>query len=489
MDKAYALLSQEFELLKAWNEDLVKIVLSQSETISKLELSLAEALSKLSKNSGNSSKPPSSDMVRTKSLRISSDKSQGGQVGHKGSTLPFKGEPDKIVVHLSPSNCSCCGHDLKSVPVKDYERRQVYDIPPVAMEVTEHRVNLKCCPHCQTENKGSFPATVSQPVQYGNHLKQFALYLSHYQFIPYGRIAQLIKDFTGHSLSEGTVVNFVNQFDKQLSKSGFVDALKAEVLGSGLVNFDETGFYYDNNRNWLHVATTNEFTYYFPHHKRGGEAMEAMDILPRYKGVAVHDYWKSYLKYDCTHALCNVHHLRDLTFCEEQEKSKWASDMKAFLLETKAATELCKELGMSCMDSQEVSQMEAKYDALIEKGFIAHPVPEKEIGKRGLVKKSKTQNLLERFKVQKEDVLRFAKDFSVPFGNNIAEQAMRMMKLKQKISGCFRSEHGAEAFAAARSYIDTARKHGCSIFDAILKNIENETLFPWYSSENTQPSG
>jgi transposase len=485
----YQQILSRLDNLEAENLSLNNLVIRQNTEIASLRSLLEAANAKLNKNSSNSSKPPSSDMIRTKSLRKSSGKARGGQQYHPGSTLPFSSTPAHVVDYFPSDNCCCCGQDLKHIEAHGYDRRQVFDIPPVKMEVTEHKAFMKCCPHCHTENKGVFPCTVSQPVQYGNNLKRFAIYQSAYQFIPFRRTAQMIKDFTGHGISEGTLVNFINQFQLRLNNSGFEKALKEQLLACDQVHFDETGFHYDNERNWLHVATTDKYTYYFPHFNRGSEAMNAMEILPQYLGIAMHDYWKSYLQYGCTHALCNVHHLRDLTFCEEHENSGCATKLKALLLEIKAGVDTRKTEGFKNMEEAFISEMEAKYDAIVAEGYEAHPMPIKEEGKKGVVKKSKTQNLLERFKNHKDDILRFMKDFRVPFGNNVAEQAMRMMKLKQKISGCFRSQQGAVAFAAIRSYIDTARKHGFSVYEAILSNIEMDTLFPWTKNEKVQPSG
>ncbi len=449
--------------------------LREENQILKERLDISE--SRLNKNSSNSSKPPSTDICRTKSLRKKSDKKQGGQQGHKGSTLSFVANPDKVIVH-SALSCSHCGNDLSGAETTRIERRQEFDIPPIRMEVTEHLCETKCCPFCKTENRGSFPIQVSQPTQYGYNLKQFAVYLSNYQLIPYNRCAQLIEDLTGMRPSQATLVNFNNQFKNNLTESGFEEELKQQLLASPVVHFDETGFYYNNDRNWLHTATTKEYTYYYPHKKRGTEAMDGMNIISEYKGVAVHDFWESYLGYSCSHALCNTHHLRDLTFCEEQEKNQWAADMKTLLLEMKEEKEQHQAKGLITMDVKQLKILETKYDTLITEEYKQNPFPIKEKGRRGKVKKTKSQNMLERFKNHKENIVRFMKDFTVPFGNNVAEQAMRMMKLKQKISGCFRSEEGAASFAIARSYIDTMRKQNFDIMDAIGKAMEGNPISP-----------
>lgn len=436
---------------------------------------LQEALDKLSKNSSNSSKPPSSDIVRTKSLRISTGKKAGGQKGHTGTTLQISETPDKVVVHRA-LECSGCGKDISAIGSLRYERRQVYDISPIKIEVCEHRSEIKCCPHCEKENKGVFAAEVSHCTQYGTNLKQFSVYLTQYQLLPLRRSVQLIEDITGHTLSTATLVNINEQCSGQLS--GFIEVLKDNLQKAPVLHSDETGFYYESKRNWLHVAATEFLTYYYTHEKRGREAMDQMGILPDYKGTVIHDYWKSYLDYLCKHSLCNVHHLRDLTFCLEQEKSQWAADMKALLLEMKDITDNSKAQGLQSLDDQQQQQLTAKYNGLVQEGYLQHPIAEKQPGKRGAVKKSKTQNLLERFKNHREDIIRFIRDFRVPFGNNLAEQAVRMMKVKQKISGCFRSKQGATSFATIRSYIDTMRKNGFSIMDAIGQAIAGKPIFP-----------
>ena len=454
-------LKDEIRLLREENAELKRL--------------LQEALDKLNKNSSNSSKPPSSDIVRTKSLRINTGKKAGGQKGHTGTTLQISETPDQVVVHRA-LECSGCGKDISGIGSLNYERRQVYDIPPIKMQICEHRSEIKCCPHCQKENKGVFPAGVSHCTQYGNNLKQFAVYLTQYQLLPLERSTQLIEDITGQKLSTATLVNINEQCSGQLT--GFMEAIKDNLQKEPVIHSDETGFYYESKRNWLHVAATELLTYYYAHEKRGKEAMDQMGILADYKGTVMHDYWKSYLDYLCNHSLCNTHHLRDLTFCHEQEKSQWAANMKALLLQMKEIVDKSKEQGLQSLDEQLQQQLTEKYNLLIKDGYLQHPLPEKQPGQRGAAKKSKTQNLLERFKNHREDIIRFIRDFRIPFGNNLAEQAIRMMKVKQKISGCFRSKEGASSFAIIRSYIDTMRKNGFSIMDAIGQAIAGNPIIP-----------
>lgn len=444
-----------------------------------LEKRFKELLDKLNKNSSNSSKAPSTDIVRkTVSLRTSSGKNLGGQKGHIGKTLEKSIDIDQIIVHALEC-CSCCGEDLKNVNLDRITAHQVFDLPEIKLKVTEHQAEVKSCPNCAKKNKAVFPAYASQPTQYGSNLKAFACYLSSYQFIPYQRCSKLIQDLTGHRISESTLVKFNASFSTQLAP--FITALKQELIQSPQVHFDETGYYYSNKRNWLHVACNEQMTYFFPHPKRGKEAMDDMGILNHYKGRAMHDFWASYMdeSFDCQHDLCNVHHLRDFTFCEENEKSTWAKEMKNHLLKMKKSVDESIAKGLENVPKSEEEYLLLHYDTLLEKGKIEHPLPDKIPGKKGRTKKSKSRNLLERFENHKESIVGFLKDFQIPFSNNLAEQAVRMMKVQQKISGCFRSENGAEAFANARSYIDTIRKKEIDIIDAIYLAINAKVLIPF----------
>ncbi|MGI0062232.1 MAG: IS66 family transposase [Nitrosotalea sp.] len=472
---------EEIILLRRENAELRKEVESLRAEILVLKGVIEELRGKMNKDSKNSSKPPSTDIRRTKSLRISSGKPRGGQHGHAGSTLSMSRTPDKIVRHRV-TMCKGCGRDISIFQTHRYDRRQVYDIPPLRMCVTEHQAEKKRCIHCQTENIADFPEAVSQPVGYGNHIKQLGVYLTQYQLLPYGRSAELIEDLTGHQISTGSLVNFTEECSGQLPD--FIKALKEHLKESKVVHSDETGFRYEGKRQWLHVATTKDSTFYMAHEKRGTEAMDAMGILQDYRGVNVHDYWKSYLAYGCKHALCNAHHLRDLTFCYEQEKSSWAGKMIKLLLEMKSKVEEAKELHQTCLKTADYSSLSEKYEGLIKEGYSCHPIAKKPPGKRGRVKKTKTQNLLIRFDEHQEDILRFMNDFKVPFDNNLAERAIRMMRLKQKISGCFRSKQGAETFATIRSYIDTLRKNGVDIMEALALAINGK---PYMTSPSSYP--
>ena len=453
--------------------DQIKALLLQIEVLTTRVLELEN---NQKKNSNNSSKPPSTDIgkpLKTKSLRQVSGKAAGGQPGHKGGTLQFRTKPDIIEVH-SPSTCSCCGQDISSSTPAGYQFRQVFDLPPITLQVTEHRAETKPCPHCKWLNTASFPAGVTQPVGYGKGIQKLAVYLCNYQLLPYQRTAQLFEDLLGHRINEASLVSMNQRCAANLG--GFIAQLKECLSKQPVLHADETGYYYKSERNWLHVLATEQHTLYMPHAKRGSQAMDAMGILPDYKGRLVHDFWKSYNEYECAHGLCNVHHLRDLTFCAEVEKSPWAAEMKELLLNLQEQVNKAKGGNATGLTSGQISHWWDKYDNLLIAGWQAHPLPEKQKGKRGALKKTKTQNLLQRFEQHKESVLAFARDFTTPFGNNLAEQAIRMMKVKQKVSGCFRSEQGAKDFATIRSYIATMKKQGKNIFAALDDTVRGK---PW----------
>jgi transposase len=433
-----------------------------------LEAHVATLENNQKKDSTNSSKPPSSDMgkpQRTQSLRTKSDKKPGGQHGHKGETLSFSETPNEIIVH-AVKQCNCCGKNLSGCTGSGYEYRQVFDIPPIEMQIAEHRGEIKNCPHCHNVNRAVFPEGVSQPVQYGTNVQQLAVYFMQYQLLPYERTSEIFKDLYGHSLSSSFLVN--NNHRCAVKIQPFITDLKAILLKQPVLHADETGFYFEGQRNWLHTICTDKYTFYAPHIKRGTEAMHDIGVLPFYEGRLMHDFWKPYNEFGCDHSLCNVHHLRDLTFCNEIEKSSWAGDAKQLLSDLHEKVMIAKiDVRATSLSKGQLKYWSKKYDDLMKVGLRMHPIPKKQKGKRGVAKKSKTQNMLERFINYKEQILTFAKNFLIPFGNNLAEQAIRMMKVKQKVSGCFRSKQGAKDFADIRSYIATAKKQGIPIMQAL----------------------
>jgi transposase len=362
--------------------------------------------------------------------------------------------------------CKECGSTLENVEVEAYERRQVFDIPPVNLIVTEHKSQIKTCPCCGKLNKAVFPESVKYPVQYGPNILASAIYCKNYQFVPYDRISELFEDIMGIKICPATIIRAERECFQNLEK--FENVIREKLLASPVVNFDETGMKIEGKRHWLHVASNEKYTCYFAHPKRGSEAIDAMGILPGFKGVAVHDGWKPYNVYDCDHALCNAHLQRELTGIEENYKQQWAKEMNELLTEMKKYTDECKEQ-LRELDFEQIKALEERFDAIIIKAIEENPHslnPQKQ-GKRGKNPKTKARNLLDRFIEHKEKILRFLTDLKVPFENNQAERDIRMMKLQQKISGTFRTTQGAQAFCRIRAYISTGKKNNLPVLEGI----------------------
>lgn len=454
---------------------LLNIIEEQDEIIQTLRDQLA-------KNSKNSSKPPSSDGLkkpRTRSLRKAGVKKNGGQKGHKGHTLEPVENPDHTKVH-KVKMCKHCGISLEDEKVTDYEKRQVFDIPPTNIEVTEHQAEIKNCPHCGMENKADFPIDVTQLVQYGPRIKSWAAYLNSYQFIPLERTCEFFRDMFDHRPSEAMVIQANASLADRIRPA--LDAIKQQLIDAPVINIDETGFRANNRGHWLHVASTNTLTYYDVHEKRGKEAMDDIGILPYFKGTSVHDHWKPYFKYNnAKHGLCNSHHLREFVFINEQYQQRWASKMMDLLLKIKEKVEDTRPYS-DHLEPSEIKGFEKKYDEIVERGLMDNiPPPEEQLikrKKRGRVKQTPPKNLLDRLKEFKEETLRFMHDFQVPFDNNLGERDIRMMKVKQKVSGCFRTFEGAKKFCHIRSYISTTRKNDCRVIKAIQDAFDGNPFIP-----------
>jgi len=441
-------------------------------TIQQLQTRVQDLENRLSKNSSNSSKPPTSDGLskkKPKSLRGKSGKKPGAQQGHVGKGLAQVENPDVIVTHAATS-CHGCGLNLSQVDGDCAEKRQVFDIPQPKIEVTEHQVLVKQCPCCRELSRGVFPENIRGPVQYGNRAQALVAYFAHQHFIPVDRVCQIFEDVFGISISPGTCANIDEKLFRQLES--FESSLKAYLLAAQVLHFDETGMRCEKKLHWVHVASSQLATLYTIHAKRGQEAMDEADILPRFRGTGIHDHWFPYFAYErVKHGLCNAHHLRELTFIHEQEKEEWAKRMKDFLILAKNEVETYSEQGK--LPQEVLFRMETSYNQIIAEGFEYHsrlpPLPK---GKRGRQKQRNGKNLLDRLRGKRDCVLRFMYDFSVSFTNNQGEQDIRMVKLKQKIAGCFRTLTGGQVFCRIRSYISTARKQGWNIWNALTDAIK-----------------
>jgi transposase len=477
------------QLAELDKETLISIVVTlqqQVQQLQQLQQTVAEQAAviqslrdQLAKNSQNSGSPPSSDGLkkpRTRSLRKKKGRRSGGQKGHKGHTLKMVEQPDHIRVH-KVSTCPHCDTDLGAVESCKQERRQVFDIPPVQVEVTEHQAEVKVCPTCGEQVKGEFPAEVTQPVQYGPRLQAQASYLNNYQLIPWARTCELLGDFYGHTPAEAIVLRSNTTVVDHIEPS--LDAIKEQLIAADVAHFDESGLRVEGQLHWLHVASTDHLTQYDVHRKRGQDGMKAAGILSKFKGRAVHDHWQSYFTFtNCQHALCNAHHLRELQFVVDQYEQVWAQEMMQLLLDIKAEVEAALPKQMS-LPPERLAHFEQRYDQLIAQGLAANPPPTvPPPKKRGRKKQSPPKNLLDRLQQHKLQVLAFMYDFGVPFDNNLAERDVRMVKIKQKVSGAFRTLAGAETFCAIRSYISTARKQGRNVIDALHSALMSNPFIP-----------
>jgi transposase len=437
--------------------------LSKDELIARLlaqEARIAELERRLGLNSSNSGKPPSSDGLkkppRVNSLRERTGRKTGGQKGHPGETLRRSETPDAIIDHYPP-RCAACGASLTAAMATDFVARQVFDLPePRPLIVTEHRAHGCRCTACGSQTRAAFPDWVSAPVQYGKRIGAFVLYLLHYQLLPEKRLAALMADLFGAHLVTATIAR-ISQ-DCAARFQGFVAAVRDHVAAAPVKHLDETGFRIGGKTQWLHIASTILLTFYRVAAKRGS-------LLNNITGIVVHDHWKPYYTLKgVLHALCNAHHLRELKALVEIEKEDWARRMQRLLRRACHAVNLAPEPDVPLKPGL-IALIGRRYDAIVADGLTFHEAQPAltKARPRGRPPRRVGHNLLLRLSTHKQDVLRFLTDPRVPFTNNLAERDGRMMKLRQKISGGFRSEEGANDFAVIRSVLSTARKQGWDV--------------------------
>ena len=414
-------------------------------------------------NSRNSSVPPSRDPNRKKKVRQKSGKKVGGQPGHKGSTLQQIKNPDEVIsLKVDPKTLPDDQILKEMTPL----RRQVFDI-----KISRHVIEYQAQRFKDQQGKiyeADFPIGVNSAVQYGTHVRAKVVYQSVYQSTSNERICDEFEHQVGIPISSGTVVNCIFEGADKLKP--FEKAAKYALLESPVNCSDETGGKVGKEKIWLHTLSSPLWTLIAPHEKRGTEAMIDFGCLPKYTGTLIHDNWQPYFSFSCTHGLCNAHHQRELVRAFEDDGQQWAKKMSDLLEEMRRATE---EAGGS-LTFQERTPFEERYDAIFTEGEKECPLPVPQEGKRrrGRVKRGKSRCLLDRLRERKAETLLFMRDPLVPYTNNLAERDIRPFKLKEKVSGCFRSMKGAEAFCLLRSFISTCIKHKVSVYKSLTDLFE-----------------
>lgn len=423
-------------------------------SVSLLIMVIKLLLARLGINSKNSSKPPSSDPNRKRTIRQPGTRKPGGQIGHEGNALVPVSDPDII----RPLRI-----DRRSLPRGHYqaggtEKRQVIDIE-ISRVITEYQAEILISQHGE-RYIAPFPAHITRPIQYGPQFKAHAVYLSQYQLLTYKRIEEYFADQLGVPVSAGSLVNFNREAAEKLVQLGAMEAIRSNLQAATVIHADETGLNIGGKRHWMHSVGNRHWTLLLPHAKRGRLAMDVMDVLPNFTGILCHDHWKPYYQFtQCVHALCNAHHLRELEYAWEKDNQAWAKVLQSFLIQLHEKVE--QEGGV--LSNSKASYYRQRYRKLLQQAELECPAPAPiKSSKKGKQARSKSRNLLERLRDFEEDVLRFMVEKDVPFSNNQAENDIRMVKVQQKISGCFRSFSGAEWFCCIRSYLISCRKQDVS---------------------------
>lgn len=474
----------EEQLLKE-NAELKQKNLSMQQAIDTLLAKIAEQdllikdlQEQVNKNSSNSSKPPSSDGLKKpapKSLRKPSGKKRGSQKGHKGKNLALFSNPDETIQYLpvACADCPCRNTCIKKAQV--CETRQVVDMV-VKTKITAHEILEVDCPNQDKKIKAAFPEEIKAPIQYGNDLQSLVVALNTLGAVSVERVHQILGSIFHLPLATGTINNIINRCAGRLT--GVTENIRQKIIDSNVVHFDATGTRTAGKTSWTHTASTAEYTNLTFHKKRGPEGMEASGILPEFQGTAVHDCWASYWRYLCPHALCCAHLLRELEgVAENHPEQEWAPKFSHLLLEMKKTKEKMIAAGKAALSYYYLHKFNKLYDEIIQLAYGENPLPEKPKHKRGRQKKGKVRSLIERLDNYKASVCLFIKDFSVPFDNNQAERDLRMIKVKVKVSGCFRSEAGAKVYLKIMAYIGTAKKLGFNPFEAIRQAVSGNPEF------------
>jgi transposase len=468
-------------LSHAQKDELILVLWEQVQSLTRQLLAMQERVAqleaRLSLSSKNSSKPPSSDGLAKpapKSSRVGGLRSTGGQKGHDGNTLRQSAHVDQVIPHHGGATCpKCQGECLEHEVI---ERRQVFELPVLRAQVIEHQLIRSTC-SCGAVHEGQWPEGINAPTQYGPRVKALVTHLNQHHLVPIARTCEIMRDVFGLALSQGSLQAFNQQAAQTLAPT--VDAIGRAAQSASVAHADETGIRVMGRLHWLHCLVTGKLTWLGCHPKRGSIAFDAMGLLAGVRGTLVHDGLAGYKQFDCKHSLCNAHHLRELTFVHEQEHiwDSWAQEMKDLLLQAKA--EVDKAAGP--LPPMRQSWFAARWDALLVRGEAFNPenIPQgAPRGTQGRHKQSKAYNLLKRLRLYRADVWRFMTDKDVPFTNNLAEQALRMSKVRQKVSGCFRSDHGPQTFFTIRSYLATMHKQGACLFECLISTFMGQPIQP-----------
>lgn len=454
------------ESLSLLLEEFTKFKKETGIKISRLEAenkALKEKLQKYEnpKNSNNSSVPPSQDQFRkTTSSRTKSTKNIGGQKGHKGNKLKKVDTPDEIIFH-DIIQCSCCGEKLPEAG-EAKKSRQLFDLPTIKIKITEHVTIAKTCTSCGTANRSKFPEGLIQEAQYGDRIKSFCVYLQNYQMLPFERCAEFIEDLTGQKISQGSLANFQKSgYDKL---SNYENEIAKLLLQSEVNHADETGVNFNGKNTWMHVLSNQNMTFFGHHIKRGKEAIDSFGIIPKYNGILVHDRFSSYFSYNCNHSLCNAHILRELNYIEQAFETSWSKELTNLLIE---AHKQKKKNGFC--SNQYYDMVLKEYQGLIK------PIIEKY---NDVYSKTDEEKLAFGLEKHKELFLKFVKEENVPFDNNLAERDLRMIKVKMKISGLFKSISHAQYFARIRGYISTVKKNNENVLESLVFAFQNKPFIP-----------
>jgi transposase/uncharacterized coiled-coil protein SlyX len=463
-------------------ERLSGLLVEKDAEIARLHATVAVLLTRvdeletlLGRNSKNSSMPPSAEGFAKPPVtlnRAARRRRPGKQPGDQGHRLEPVEHPDRVVIH-SPQRCGRCAKDLTDVVVLKEEVRQVFDLPEVRAVVTEHRVETKRC-SCGVVTAAAFPLEALGPTCYGPGVRALLTYLVVAQHLPIERASEVFKECCGITVSTGFAASLIGEAGANLD--AFVAATREAPRQSPILHLDETGARVAGRLGWVHSASTSSLTSYLFHRRRGRVAMDEFAVLPGFRGVVVHDGWTPYRRYDATHQLCNAHHLRELRAVFEAGQG-WADELATLLVATYDQVQAARAARKCSLPPRTLHSITRRYDELVVAGRLANPPPVR-TGKQGRPSRTKAANLAERLSRYRDDVLRFATDFSSPFDNNLAERDLRMVKLQQKISGCYRTEAGATNYLAIRSYVSTVRKQGINAFGALRDLFEGKPFMP-----------